>query len=120
LTPWRVHPKIELRQVKVMTDKKKTDITLQVLVSIRDEIKGLREDTNKRFEQMDKRFQQMDRRFEQMDGRFERIEADLAQIRQDIGHIVTRFDRDFLLMATDVDSLKRRLKVCEEHLGIRN
>jgi chromosome segregation ATPase len=104
---------MKVNEVKAMTDKKKTDITLQVLVNIRDEIKGLREDTNKRFEQMD-------RRFEQMDGRFERIEADLAQIRQDIGHIVTRFDRDFLLMATDVDSLKRRLKVCEEHLGIRN
>jgi hypothetical protein len=106
LTPWRVHPKIKIDEVKAMTDKKKTDITLQVLVNIRDEIKGLREDTNKRFEQMDRRFG--------------RIEADLAQIRQDIGHIVTRFDRDFLLIATDVDSLKRRLKVCEEHLGIRN
>jgi hypothetical protein len=82
-----------------MTDSKKTDITLQVLVSIRDEIKGFREDTNRRFAG---------------------IEADISQIRQDIGRIVARFDRDFLLMATDVDSLKQRLKVCEEHLGIRN
>ena len=76
-----------------MVDGQISDITLEVLVSIRDEIKGLRADTNKRFEQMDKRFEQMDKRFE-------RIEGDIAQIRQDISYIVARFDSDFLLLAT--------------------
>ena len=103
-----------------MVDKKISDITLEVLVSIRDEIKGLREDTNSCFEQMDRRFEQMDRRFEQMDRRFERIEEDISQIRQDMGHIVARFDRDFLLMASDVEDVKKRLSVCEQNLGIRN
>lgn len=50
-----------------MVDEKVSDITLEVLVSIRDELKGLREDTNRRFEQMDKRF--------------ERIEKDISHIR---------------------------------------
>ena len=83
-----------------MAEEKIADITLEVLVSIRDEIKGLREDTNKRFEQMDSRFAQMDRRFE-------RIEVDISQIRQDMSMIVARFDRDFLLMATDLDDVKK-------------
>jgi len=39
-----------------MVDKKISDITLEVLVSVQDEIKRLREDTNRQFEQMDRRF----------------------------------------------------------------
>lgn len=39
-----------------MVDKKISDITLEVLVSVRDEIKRLREDINRQFEQMDRRF----------------------------------------------------------------
>ncbi|MEW6669005.1 MAG: hypothetical protein AB1512_27665 [Thermodesulfobacteriota bacterium] len=88
-----------------MTGRKPKDLTLEVLVSIRDEIRALRDDTNRRFEQMDRRF--------------ERIEADIAQIRKDINYIVAKFDRDFLLMATDVDHIKERLRVCEERLGIQ-
>ncbi len=73
-----------------MTDDQAQDITLNVLVSIRDEIRALRADTNARFEQMDKRF-------EQMDGRFERIEHDISRIKQGMDSIVNRFDRDYLL-----------------------
>ena len=96
-----------------MADEKIKDISLEALVSIRDEIKGLREDTNKRFEQMDKRFEKMDKRFEKM-------EEDIAQIRQDIGHIVARFDKDFLLMASDLEDVKKRLQVCEQNIGLQN
>lgn len=96
-----------------MTEEKISDITIEILKNIRDEIKGLREDTNKRFEQMD-------RRFEQMDKRFERIEKDISQIRQDIAYIVTRFDRDMPLMAGELENVKERLQVCEKQLGIQN
>ena len=89
-----------------MSEDKTSDITLEVLRSIRDEIKGLREDTNRRFEQMDKRF--------------ERIEKDISQIRQDMAYIVSRFDRDMLLMANDLEKVKVRLDACEKHLGIQN
>lgn len=94
-----------------MSEEKVRDITLEVLIGIRDEIKALRADTNKRFEQMDKRFEQMDKRFE-------RIEKDISQMRRDIGHIVARFDNDFLLLASEVDSMKKRLGTCESRLGI--
>ncbi|MFP4037937.1 MAG: hypothetical protein ACLFUE_10475 [Desulfobacteraceae bacterium] len=94
------------------------DLTLEVLVSIRDEIKALRADTNARFEQMDKRFEQMDKRFEQMDKRFERIEEDISQIKKGMDYIVNRFERDYLLLASQVDTMKKRLGVCEERLGI--
>ena len=76
-----------------MVDEKKSDITLEILVSIRDEIKGLRENTNRRFEQMDKRF--------------ENIEENIAKIRQDIGHLVARFDRDYLILASDLNDVKK-------------
>ncbi len=87
-----------------MSEEKVRDITLEVLIGIRDEIKALRADTNKRFEQMDRRF--------------ERIEKDISQIRQGIDQIVVRFDRDFLVLATDVGAVKKRLEVCETRLGI--
>jgi len=80
-----------------MNKGKVKDITVEVLISIRDEIKKLREDTNarfaevdKRFEQIDKRFEQIDKRFEQMDKRLEHIEADMSRWGQvlnlDIGY----------------------------------
>ena len=94
-----------------MEDDKIRDMTLSVLVNIRDEIKALREDTNTRFDRMDKRFEQMDRRFE-------RMEEDLSQMRRDIGHIVARFDNDYLVLASEVDSMKKRLGTCESRLGI--
>jgi len=96
-----------------MVDERISDITFEVLVSIRDEIKGLREDTNKRFERMDTRFEQMDKRFERMEG-------DIAQIREDISYIVARFDRDLRLMASDLEEVKKRLQTCEQSLGIQN
>ena len=89
-----------------MVNEKISEITLEVLVNIRDEIKGLREDTNRRFERMDKRF--------------ERMEEDIGQIRQDMGYLLTRFDRDYLLLASDLDMVKKRLRVCEQNLGIQN
>lgn len=87
-----------------MEEDKVKDLTLEVLVSIRDEIKGLRADTNGRFEQMDKRF--------------ERIELDISKIKEGIDQIVTRFERDYLLLASEVDAMKKRLGACEERLGI--
>jgi hypothetical protein len=88
----------------MMGDKKQVDMTLQVLISIRDEIKALREDTNKQFEKMDKRF--------------ENIEADIGEMKGHMKLIVARFDRDYLLLATDMGGIKSRLHVCENRLGI--
>lgn len=88
-----------------MSQEERHDLTIEVLRSIRDEIKGLREDTNRRFDQMGKHF--------------ERIEKDIARIRKDTNIIVARFDRDILLMASNLEKLKGRLQVCEKRLGIQ-
>jgi hypothetical protein len=96
-----------------MDNERSADTTFNVLISIRDEMKALREDTNKRFEQIEKRFEQIDKRFE-------RIEKDISVMRDDIRHIVTKFDRDYLVLASDLDTVKKRLQVCEQHLGIKN
>jgi len=77
------------------------EITIEILKSIRDEIKHLRKDTNARFEQMDKRFEQMDKRFEQMDNRLEHIETDLKAV-------VSHFNRDYLLLSNKVEELESR------------
>jgi len=92
-----------------MPDKKVGDLTVEILISIRDEIKGLREDTNRRFEQMDRRFEQMDRRFET-------IEADIAEMKKDIKIIVARFDRDYLLLANEVGEIKGRMQAFDSRL----
>ena len=55
-----------------------------------------------------------------MDKRFERIEKDISLMRHDIGYIVTKFDRDYLLLASEIEAMKKRLQVCEQHLGIKN
>ena len=87
-----------------MSDKDTKDITLDVLISIRDEIRQLRADTNEHFSQMDRRF--------------EHIETDIAEMKIDMKTIVTRFDRDYLLLASETEDMKRRLSVCERKLNV--
>jgi len=103
-----------------MNKGKVKDITVEVLISIRDEIKKLREDTNarfaevdKRFEQIDKRFEQIDKRFEQIDKRFEQMDKRLEHIEADIRAIVSHFERDYMLLANKMGTIEGRL---EAHL----
>ncbi len=94
------------------------DITLQVLIDIREEIKGLRREMDQRFAQMDQRFAQMDQRFARMEERLGRMETELTEIKENIRAIVARFDRDYLVLANEVGDLKARMRVCEARLGI--
>lgn len=91
--------------------KKVGDITTQILISIRDEIVGLRGEIVKLREDTNARFEQMDRRFEHM-------EQDMAAMKQDIKAIAAHFDRDYLVLASDVGNLKGRVTVCEKALNI--
>lgn len=88
------------------------DITVEILKSIRDEIRLLREDTNQRFEEMNQRFGAID-------NRFERIEADISDIRKNMKSLLVRFDRDYTLLATDVDGLRKRIMKCEKKLKLK-
>lgn len=81
-----------------MPDKIK-DITLEVLISIRDEIKKLRDDVNIRFEKM---------------------ENELSEIKINIKAIAAHFDKDYLKLATEMDQIRQRLYVCEERLNIQS
>ncbi|MBI4823056.1 MAG: hypothetical protein HY805_02345 [Nitrospirae bacterium] len=99
-----------------MDKDKVKDITVEILISIRDEIRTLREDTNKRFEQMDKRFEQMDKRFEQMDKRFEQMDKRFEQMDKRLEHmeadiraIVAHFERDYILLANKMGTIEGRL-----------
>lgn len=88
------------------------DITVEILVSIRDEIRSLRADTNLRFEQMDKRF-------ELMNERLLHIETDISQMKADIKAIAAHFERSDLLLTNEMEGIKDRLSVCERRLGIQ-
>lgn len=87
------------------------DITVEILISIRDEIRNLRTDTNLRFEQIDKRF-------ELMNERLLHIETDISQMKADIKAIASHFERSYLLLANEMEEIKERLSVCERRLGI--
>lgn len=94
------------------------DITLQVLIDIREEIRALPRDRDNSFAKMDKRFAQMDQRFAQMDKHFERIEVELVEIRENIKEIVAHFDKDYLALANEMGDLKGRMRLCEDRLRI--
>lgn len=57
-------------------------------IDLREEVKILREDMDKRFEQMrtdmDKRFEQVDKRFEQVDKRFEQMDKCFEQTQDEL------------------------------------
>lgn len=78
-----------------MDKGKVSDITVEILISIRDEIKALRADTNNRFEQIDRRF--------------ENIERDIKDMKQDIRALVAHFEGDFLLLANKMGTIEGRL-----------
>ena len=92
-----------------MPMKKGNDITIKILISIRDEIVKLREDTNARFEQMDKRFARIENDIASM-------KNDIASVKVDIKSIVARFDNDYLLLASEVHTMKSRLTLCESEV----
>jgi uncharacterized protein (DUF3084 family) len=65
---------ITIEDKMILTLKAQTNHFYHLDKEIREDIQGLRSDTNKRFEQVDKRFEQIDKRFEQVDKRFEQVD----------------------------------------------
>ena len=64
-------------EMMVLVLKAQTNHFAHLDIELREEMKGLREDMDKRFdfmrEEMSKRFEQVDKRFEQFDKRFETL-----------------------------------------------
>ena len=64
-------------EMMVLVLKAQTNHFAHLDIELREEMKGLREDMDKRFdlmrEEMNKRFEQVDKRFEQFDKRFETL-----------------------------------------------
>ena len=93
-------------------------ITLDVLISIRDEIKSLRGDIDSVRDKIRQLRADTNRRFEEMHKRFEHIESDIAEMKSDMKAIVARFDRDYLLLASETENIKQRLSVCARKLNL--
>ena len=77
-------------EMMVLVLKAQTNHFAHLDIELREEMKGLREDMDKRFdfmrEEMSKRFEQVDKRFEQVDKRFE-------QFNKRFETLTTRIDR---------------------------
>jgi len=66
---------------------------------ILEELKIMREESNKRFEAVDKRFEAVDKRFESMDRRFDALHEEIMSIKSNV-----------IRIETDVDEIKVDLK----------
>ena len=77
-------------EMMVLVLKAQTNHFAHLDIELREEMKGLREDLDKRFdfmrEEMSKRFEQVDKRFEQADKRFEQLDKRFETL-------TTRIDR---------------------------
>ena len=77
-------------EMMVLVLKAQTNHFAHLDIELREEMKGLREDMDKRFdlmrEEMNKRFEQVDKRFEQVDKRFEQFDKRFETL-------TTRIDR---------------------------
>ena len=80
-----------------------------ILISIRDEIKCLRGDTNAIRDEIKCLREDTNKRFDQMDRRFEHIEKDIKDMKQGIKAIAAHFDSDYTLLATEVEAVKKRI-----------
>ena len=71
-------------EMMVLVLKAQTNHFAHLDIELREEMKGLREDMDKRFdfmrEEMSKRFEQVDKRFEQVDKRFEQADKRFEQL----------------------------------------
>jgi hypothetical protein len=79
-------------QMMILMLKAQTNHFAHLDVDLRNEMKLLREDMDKRFEQVDKRFEQVDKRFEQMQietaKRFEQVDKRFEQLTSRIDHFM--------------------------------
>ncbi len=85
-----------------------------------DEVKQLREDTNRRFEamleEMNQRFEQVDRRFEQVDHRFEQVDHRFEQVDQRFDRLEARVEAGFQELQRAIDRLGARWGIRNESL----
>ncbi|TSA37349.1 MAG: hypothetical protein D4R63_12995 [Methylococcaceae bacterium] len=79
-------------QMMILMLKAQTNHFAHLDIDLRNEMKLLREDMDKRFEQVDKRFEQVDKRFEQMHietaKRFEQVDKRFEQLTSRIDHFM--------------------------------
>jgi exonuclease VII large subunit len=79
-------------QMMILLLKAQTNHFAHLDIDLRNEMKLLREDMDKRFEQVDRRFEQMQvetaKRFEQVDKRFEQVDKRFDQLTSRMDHFM--------------------------------
>jgi TolA-binding protein len=83
---------ISPEQMMILLLKAQTNHFAHLDIDLRNEMKLLREDMDKRFEQVDRRFEQMQvetaKRFEQIDKRFEQVDKRFDQLTSRMDHFM--------------------------------
>ena len=83
---------ISPEQMMILLLKAQTNHFAHLDIDLRNEMKLLREDMDKRFEQVDRRFEQMQvetaKRFEQVDKRFEQVDKRFDQLTSRMDHFM--------------------------------
>jgi chromosome segregation ATPase len=95
-----------------------TDITVQILRDIRDEIRG----TNHRIDRLEQRFDGVDARLGRIEGRVERVEDRLDHVEGRLAGVesaITKFHLDMLRLSPigDGDALVKRVSRCERDIA---
>jgi len=83
-------------QMMILMLKAQTNKISRLYIDLRNEMKALRLDMNKRFEQIDKRFELVDKSFEQMQvetaERFEQVDKRFEQVDKRFDQLMSRMD----------------------------
>jgi hypothetical protein len=79
------------------TMESKLDLILGKLISLEQDVSGMRQEMDKRFEAQDKRFEAQDRRFEAQDKRFDEIVAAFKENWGDMAGLYRRVRDDVKL-----------------------
>ena len=96
-----------------------TDLTIKIFQGLREDVQELRSDMNVGFTSVRS---DMNAGFAsvrgEMKGLRDELHTELGEIRRSVGAIAAFKERDTVLLADDLDGIRRRLVVCEERLGI--
>jgi hypothetical protein len=107
-----------------MTDSLGQDVTTQILIQIRDEMRSMRSGFDARFDSVDTLMEAVDARLLGFDGRLRSIEAHINelfrrfnQIDTDLKRFATLVNEAVLHYAGEMDRVRDRLEVLETRLG---
>ena len=113
-----------------MTDIQGQDLTTQILIQIRDEMRAMRDSFERRFDALEARLDRIEARLDRLEATIDRIAGRVGSLeKQDLAKRFNQIDADLkkfasvannaiLHYAGEMDTVRERLQVIESKLGI--